>query len=339
MLYRETASLCLSLALVWTAPDLLGQSTVELQPATAGDAFRLSAVNLPKRGVSVVWKATGGLAKGGDWSAVHAFPVQKQTEATLPIQPGITGSAFYRLSWQDIAVPANMIWIPQGEFKMGSPEDEPGRYPDEGPVHEVTIPHGFWMDQYEVTQEQFEKLMQSNPSSTFHTANLPVNRITWQEANDYCDQLTETERHSGTLPLGFVYRLPTEAEWEYACRAGTETAYSYGDYTEGLSQHGWWAGNSDGLPDPVGKLTPNPWGLYDIHGNLFEWCLDKYKPYPGGRELISNTIIKVLRGGAYYCPDFILRSACRAEPQAPDYRWVLASFRVVLAPPLGEAPE
>ena len=126
MLYRESATLCLSLALAWTAPDLLGQSTVELQPATAGDAFKLSAVNLPKCGVSVVWKAAGVLAKGGDWSAVYAFPVQKKAEATLPIQPGMTGSAFNRLSWQDIAVPPNMIWIPEGEFKMDSPENEPG---------------------------------------------------------------------------------------------------------------------------------------------------------------------------------------------------------------------
>jgi len=339
MLYREIGSLFLSLALACSATDLLGQSSVKLQSSMDDNSLKLSTSNLPKSGVGVIWKADGNLPKGADWSAFHAFPVQKQEEAALSIRPGNIGSAFYRLSWQDIAVPPNMIWIPPGEFKMGSPDDEPGRYPDEGPVHDVTIPHGFWMDQHEVTQEQFEKLMQSNPSSTLHTTNLPVNRITWQEANDYCERLTKAERRSGTLPLGYVYRLPTEAEWEYACRAGTETAYSYGDYTDDLSQYGWWAGNSGGLPDPVGKLRPNPWGLYDIHGNLFEWCLDTYKPYPGGRELNSNIILKVLRGGAYYCPDYILRSACRAEPQKPDYRWILAGFRVVLAPPFSQAQD
>ncbi len=339
ILYRESASLCLLIALAWTAPDLLAQSTVELQSTVDGNAFKLSTRNLPKSGVAVIWKAVGSLPEGGDWSAIHSFPAEKQADAALPIRPGNIGSAFYRLSWQNMAVPPNMIWIPPGEFKMGSSEDEPGRYPNEGPVQDVIIPHGFWMDRYEVTQEQFEKLMPSNPSSTSHTANLPVNRITWQEANDYCDRLTEVEQHNGTLPLGFVYRLPTEAEWEYACRAGTETAYSYGDYTKDLSQHGWWAGNSDGVPEPVGKLTPNPWGLYDIHGNLFEWCLDTYKPYEGGPELNSNIFLKVLRGGAYYCPDFILRSACRAEPQKPDYRWILAGFRVVLAPPAGQAED
>ena len=220
---------------------------------------------------------------------------------------------------------------------MGSPEKEAGRYKDEGPAHNATIPHGFWMDRYEVTQEQFMVLMDSNPSSTDYTSDLPVNKVTWQEAREYCKRPTKQQRTRNTIPSGYLYRLPTEAEWEYACRAGTENAYSYGDNKVLLSQYGWWAENSNGQPKPVGRLTPNPWGFYDIHGNLFEWCLDTYRAYPGGTAYSDSGKMKIFRGGAYYCPSSILRSACRAEPQKPDYRWILGGFRVVLAPPVDQA--
>jgi len=329
--------LCSGLA--WLCPKALGQATIQLSPDDSNDAYSLTADDLPTGGVAVIWKAEGRLAKGDQWSPVHAFPTPKQAEAVFPVRPSETDSAFFKLSWQDINVPGNMIWLPPGDFKMGSPALEAKRFYDEGPVREVAIPHGFWMDRYEVTQEQFLYLMTTNPSSTDYATSLPVNRVTWHEANEYCKRLTKVEHANNTLPLGFVYRLPTEAEWEYACRAGTDSAYSYGDNTGNLSKYGWWAGNSSGKPEPVGKLMPNPWGLYDMHGNLFEWCLDTYEAYPEGRAYPSNLIFKVLRGGAYYCPSGILRSACRVEPQEPDYRWVLGGFRVVLAPPLGQAED
>lgn len=100
-----------------------------------------------------------------------------------------------------------------------------------------------------------------------------------------------------SLPA-YLYRLPTEAEWEYDCRAGTENAYSYGDNKVLLSQYGWWAENSNGQPKPVGRLTTNPWGFYDIHGNLFEWCLDTYRAYPGGTAYSDSGKMKIFRGGA-----------------------------------------
>ena len=150
-------------------------------------------------------------------------------------------------------------------------------------------------------------------------------------------RMTDSKRSAGLLPKGYVYRLPTEAEWEYACRAGTKGAYSYGDSADKLSEYGWWAGNGGDQPEPVGKLKPNPWGLYDMHGNLFEWCADAYVAYPDGSAFSTSGTMKVLRGGAYYCPSNILRSAFRAEAQQPDFRWILAGFRVVLAPPLGQA--
>ena len=337
---RFIHQLCLTLGLAWPGTQALGQATVQLLPESSSGTHSLTASNLPATSVAVIWRSDGPLAKGDHWSAVHAFPADKLKSAALPIRPGATGASFFKLSWQDIVVPKNMIWLPLGDFSMGSPEDEAGRFKDEGPVHSVTIPHGFWMDRYEVTQQQFKKLMVINPSSTDYTANLPVNKVTWHEANEYCERLTKLEKQRNSLPLGYVYRLPTEAEWEYACRAGTDNAYSYGDNTKLLSQYGWWAGNSKtGRPSPVGSLTPNPWGFYDIHGNVFEWCLDTYRAYPGGSAFSDSGKLKVLRGGAYYCPRGILRSACRAEPQEPEYRWILAGFRVVLAPPLGQAED
>ena len=324
---------------VWLCPEALGQASIQLSPSDSNNTFSLTVTELPATGVAVIWRSTNLLAKGEHWSAVHAFPSGKQTKSDLPVRPSKTDSAFFKLSWQNINVPENMIWLPPGDFKMGSPDGEPKRYKDEGPVHSVTIDHGFWMDRYEVTQERFTALMGNNPSSTEYTTDLPVNRVTWDEAREFCKRLTELDSARNTLPLGYQYRLPTEAEWEYACRAGTNSAYSYGDKTSQLSQHGWWAENSRGQIEQVGGLTPNPWGFYDIHGNVFEWCLDTYRAYPGGTAYSDSGTMKIFRGGAYYCPSSILRSACRAEPQKPDYRWVLGGFRVVIAPPHGQAED
>ena len=334
MQYRFNYQFCLMLGLAGSTTQPLAQVAVRLSPSDSNDTYSLTASNLPTTGVAVIWRSTDRLAKGDHWSAAHAFPARKLESAALTIKPGGTGVSFFKLTWQGIAVPKNMIWLSPGDFLMGSPEEETGRFMDEGPVRSVTIPHGFWMDQYEVTQQRFNDIMGSNPSSTEFTPDLPVNKVTWHEAREFCSRTTEQERSRGTLPIGYLYRLPTEAEWEYACRAGTENAYSYGDETESLSQHGWWAGNSRGKPEQVGQLKPNPWGFYDIHGNVFEWCLDIYKAYPEGRAYSDTGKLKILRGGAYYCPSSILRSACRAEAQKPDYRWILGGFRVVLAPPV-----
>ena len=183
---------------------------------------------------------------------------------------------------------------------MGSPEDEPGRFMDEGPPLKAVVPHGFWMDRYEVTQKNYLNLMGENPSNTEFSPDMPVNRVTWHEAVEYCMRMTDSKRSAGLLPKGYVYRLPTEAEWEYACRAGTKGAYSYGDSADKLSEYGWWAGNGGDQPEPVGKLKPNPWGLYDMHGNLFEWCADSYVAYPDGSAFSTSGTMKVLRGGVYY---------------------------------------
>ncbi|MBT5310970.1 MAG: SUMF1/EgtB/PvdO family nonheme iron enzyme, partial [Verrucomicrobia bacterium] len=152
--------------LAWLCPEALAQASIQLSPSDSNNTFSLTVTELPATGVAVIWRSTNLLAKGEHWSAVHAFPSQKQTKSDLPVRPSKTDSAFFKLSWQNINVPKNMIWLPPGDFKMGSPDGEPKRYKDEGPVHSVTIDHGFWMDRYEMTQERFTALMGNNPSST-----------------------------------------------------------------------------------------------------------------------------------------------------------------------------
>jgi formylglycine-generating enzyme required for sulfatase activity len=206
-----------------------------------------------------------------------------------------TGRRFYRAVVY--AAPTNMVFIPPGTFRMGSPTNEVDRYDWlEGPQTAVTISRGFWMGKYLVTQGDYLSVVGSNPSwfNGDHTdsgwtnygtdLSRPVEQVSWEEATAYCAQLTQQERAAGRIATNSVYRLPTEAEWEYACRAWTSTRFSYGDdpaYTS-LTNYAWYGDNSGGMTHPVGQKLPNPWGLYDMHGNVFEFCQDLCGPYPGG---------------------------------------------------------
>ena len=339
MPYRDIHFISLMISVCAFTLQPFGQTKIRIKATPVSNQLSVTAINTPSKGTIVLWESNETTINENNWKAVHAFPVSKQNSAALLIKPKAKNNAFFKLSWQPINLPNQLAWIPPGNFQMGSPSDEPGRFKDEGPVHPSSVPHGFWMDRYETTQQRFRDLMGNNPSSTEFTPNLPVNRVTWYEAAQFCEKLTKSAKSKEQLPIGYVYRLPTETEWEYACRAGTDNAYSYGDSAETLSEYGWWAKNSGNQPEPVGKLKPNPWGLYDMHGNLFEWCFNSYKPYPDGEAFSNTGNMKVLRGGAFYCPRNILRSACRAESQKPDYRWILAGFRVVLAPPITRALE
>jgi formylglycine-generating enzyme required for sulfatase activity len=239
----------------------------------------------------------------------------------------------------DSAVPPGLVWIPPGKFLMGSPSDERGRGSDEDPQTEVTISHGFWMAQREVTQGEFLAIMGSNPSQFQGDTNRPVEKVSWHEAREFCLRLTDQARIHDAVPAGHVYRLPTEAEWEYACRAGTTTRFSFGDDpTERvLSDYGWSIANSDLSSHPVGRLKPNPWGLYDMHGNVWEWCLDIWdSSYPGGGVTDytgpGEGWLRVARGGSWLYVASFSRSANR-DNYGPDNRCSDIGFRVVLAPP------
>ena len=171
------------------------------------------------------------------------------------------------------------VKIPEGEFMMGSPSDEGDRDNDEGPVHKVTIEESYYLGKYEVTQEQWREVMGSNPSY-FKGDDLPVEKVSWTDAQMFIQKLNEME---GTN----IYRLQSEAEWEYACFAGTTTRYYFGDDESRLGDYAWYLDNLDGQTHPVGQKKPNPWGLYDMHGNVWEWCQDEYHSNYDGARLME----------------------------------------------------
>ncbi len=164
---------------------------------------------------------------------------------------------------------------------MGSPASESGRGTDET-QHQVTLTNGFYLGKYEVTQAQYETVIGSNPSSP-QGNNRPVERVNWHEAQAFCDQLNSIEQTAGRLPAGWKYALPTEAQWEYACRAGTTTAYSWGNAI-GPNDANWNHGNDANTTMEVGQFSANPWGFYDMHGNVWEWVYDWKANYPGGAQ-------------------------------------------------------
>jgi formylglycine-generating enzyme required for sulfatase activity len=271
---------------------------------------------------------------------------------------GASASAerYYRIRIDATGQPqaiTNMVWIEAGTFTMGSPNTEVGHSFFEEPQTQVTISRGFWMGKYEVTQREYQLLMANNPSYFNEDLDRPVENVTWDEATNYCANLTALERTEGRLPAGYVYRLPTEAEWEYACRAGTTTEFSYGDDLNyvSLADYAWYfdEGYTLRIPSghyfesfgryftthPVGQKLPNPWGLYDIHGNVWELCLDWFeKKYPGGSVTDplgpSSGSYRVSRGGCYWGFGENCRSAYRGDQPAGG-RSILVGFRVVLA--------
>jgi formylglycine-generating enzyme required for sulfatase activity len=167
----------------------------------------------------------------------------------------------------------------------------------------VTLSRDFWLGKYEVTQAEYAAVMGRNPSHFPGDPHRPVEKISHLDAAAYCLTLTQREREAGRLPPDYAYRLPTEAEWEYACRAGTTNLFNFGDAEGEAAQYAWTLENSDGATHPVGLKRPNPWGLYDMHGNVWEWCSDWFAPYAPGPLMDpvgpSESKYKVFRGGGW----------------------------------------
>src|SRR5262245_31809515 len=183
-----------------------------------------------------------------------------------------------------------MVHVPAGWFEMGHRRGKE----DEQPAHRVWV-DSFLMDRYEVTQAEWEKRKLPNPSH-FKGPTLPVEQISWAQAALYCNERSRAEGlepcyNEDNAECNFSangYRLPTEAEWEYACRAGTDTDYSFGNEERGLGEFAWFADNSSRKTHPVGQKRPNPWGLYDMHGNVAEWCNDTYDKHYYGQSPEKN---------------------------------------------------
>jgi len=212
-------------------------------------------------------------------------------------------------------------WCPPGTFNMGSPQSEADRYDNEAQVP-VTLTQGFWLGKYEVTQGEWERVMRTTPwrgqKSVKEGPRYAATHISWEEATEFARRLTEQEREAGRLPKSLNYTLPTEAQWEYACRAGTKTAYSFGDNSAMLSEYDWWSGNTDRqqYAHEVGLKKPNAWGFYDTHGNVAEWCRDWYaNQLPGGNdpEVTTEGTDRVFRGGSWRYRAGICRAAARRQ--------------------------
>ena len=217
--------------------------------------------------------------------------------------------------------------IPAGTFTMGdSTGDE-----DESP-HEVILTKPLKMGVHEVTQTQYEQVMGVNPSY-FKGAENPVEKVSWEDAVEFCRKLSELPAEKAA---GNVYRLPTEAEWEHACRAGTTTKFSFGDDASNLGDYAWHRENSGRTTHPVGGKQPNAWGLYDMHGNVWEWCQDVYGDYSSGAVTDptgpASGSGRVYRGGRWGSTAVICRSAYRFR-YGPSFRYCgRGGFRVCLSP-------
>jgi formylglycine-generating enzyme required for sulfatase activity len=231
-----------------------------------------------------------------------------------------------------------LVLIPKGTFMMGSPESEKGRDKDDETQHEVTISKDYYLGVIEVTQGQYEKVMGTNPSHfqkqfirKSDSSMYPVEQVSWEDAVDFCKKLSELPEEK---KAGRVYCLPTEAEWVYACRAGSKSAYSFGETSKSLGDYAWFDRNSKGQTHPVGERKPNAWGLYDMHGNVWEWCSDRYGEYP--KVAVSDPVgpregsVRVLRGGSWCDVAASCRSAIRRR-YVPSIRGNDLGFRLALS--------
>lgn len=232
---------------------------------------------------------------------------------------------------------SKMAWMASGTFKMGSPDTDPDRVDLETPVSTVILSKGYWISKFEVTQQEFQDLMGYNPSYFQTDPRLPVESVSWSEAVNYCTALTAQEKQAGRLPLGYVYSLPTEAQWEYAARAGTATRFSFGDdpnYTL-VAQYAWTAENSADATHPVGQKKPNGKGIFDMSGNVFEWCRDFFAPYGSGDKVDpqgpSSGSDRAFRGGSWGNTAAESRSAARGGLD-PSAKLNSIGFRVVITP-------
>lgn len=234
----------------------------------------------------------------------------------------------------DNSIGMRLVLIPEGSFTMGSPMGELERS-DREEQFQATIGQDFFLGAFEVTQSQFEKVMGKNPSNFQgsdygDTANHPVEMVSWQDAVEFCRRLSELpeERKAGRS-----YRLPTEAEWEYACRSGSHTTFSFGESSRLLTGYAWFSSNSDRQTQPVGRKKPTDWGLYDMHGNVAEWCLDWSGNYPiqGSKDPVGppTGTERIRRGGCWCDSPAICRSAARDSgiPSSPGFD---TGFRVVM---------
>jgi TPR repeat protein len=295
-----------------------GREAVKLyrKAAEQGNAEAKEALGRLGDGVS----GEGAREPGGGRSA----PAAPSTVApTLPV----AGPA-----WTVPQLGLELVWVAPGSFQMGSNDGSD----DEKPVHAVRISRGFLIGKYEVTQAEYEAVMGKNPSR-FKGARNPVENVSWDDAAAFCAKLTERGRAAGRLPAGYEYRLPTEAEWEYAARGGASSkGYTYAG-SNTVDEVAWYSSNSGFSTHQVGQKQPNELGLYDMSGNVWEWCLDDYDGSDYAKSPDTDPVnlqtgsVRVDRGGGWFFDAGDLRPACR-HGYRPDYVYFSLGFRACLAP-------
>ncbi|MCX6926286.1 MAG: formylglycine-generating enzyme family protein [Verrucomicrobia bacterium] len=283
----------------------------------------------PGTGKKLVWNAWN------DWARNYTTNARVRLIGDdFPSTIGSTNGGNYTTN---VPPATNLVWIPPGTFTMG-----PDLYG--GKTMYVYLTRGIWMGKFEVTQAEYQNVLSNNPSYFTGSPNRPVEQVTWDEAVQYCQRLTARERIAGRIDTHWTYRLPTEAEWEYACRAGTTTTYCFGEdpYGNRLGFYAWYSVNAGDQTHEVGSRAPNRWGLYDMHGNVWEWCQDFYNNYPGGNvtdpQGPSSGSNHVMRGGSwgsagsYWATVNYCSSANRNIPASSNRGVSTFGFRVVLAP-------
>ncbi len=277
-------------------------NSVLLVPMNPRDSFW-------KSGRAPAWANDWGQDEWGAWVelAIERPDVLESEEG----EEFLTEDAQRMEAEQPSAVTQRMRWIPPGRFLMGSPESEEGHWDDEGPQREVTLTHGFWMFDTPVTQELWQAVMGDNPSH-FRRDRRPVENVSWDDAQRFLDRLNDRMGEA-------AFVLPSEAQWEYACRAGTTTAYSFGDDTARLEDHAWYGPNSNDTTHEAAQKQPNRWGLFDMHGNVLEWCQDYWAGHYREAATVDPTgpsrgHDRVLRGGGWYNDGAqLVRSAYRVD--------------------------
>jgi len=279
----------------------------------------------------------GALAKVGlnlEWRPIEGLePPPAKEEKPGDSDRQASGKAGETRTFTVKGVSFKMVRIPAGEFLMGSPSNEPDRDSDEGPQHRVRISRDFWMGQTEVTQGLWKAVMGSNPSRFSNCGDdCPVEKVSWDDCQKFIQKLNG-------MVSGGNFRLPTEAEWEYACRAGTTTPFNTGpclnadqaNYDGNYPYSGCSKGQYRECTIKVGSFGPNAWGLYDMHGNVWEWCQDLYGDYASGSvtdpEGPSGGSSRVGRGGSWYGGARNCRSANRGS-LTPDSRYEPLGFRL-----------
>ena len=263
-------------------------------------------------------------------SAMLAVGCGEEEETTKVVEEDTATSEAIAKTFTITDLSMEMLWVKPGTFEMGSPSSEEDREDDET-LHTVTLTQGFHLGKHEVTQSQWEKVMGSNPSK-YNGANRPVEQVSWMDVTTFCAKLTASERAAGRLPAGMTYQLPTEAQWEYACRAGTKTSFSFGDsLTSGQAN----ISGGPGETTAVGKYPANGWGFHDMHGNVWEWCADRYGIYPtvAATDPVgpADGSGRVKRGGSWPNSALGARSANRNRG-VPAYSNYILGFRLSLRP-------